>query len=462
MTSIPRPQQKIAKKFNTLQILRGGWYGIWAVSLLLLIASIIGVSQQRQAIKTVGKDAAPSILAAQQLRDSFADLDASLANELLLKPGQDRQQVLADFEKNRQKIADRLVAAAKNITYPAEEKIVQSLQLNSSGYFLKLQEARDAHNRNDTAGALNIYRNAASLVDREILPQAEQLDVVNSQELETIYAQQNLTNGGIALLIALLGLIQIGILVSVQIFLYQRMRRILNLPLIGATAISILFSLYTINALVGANTDLKVAKEDAFESIHALRQARALSYMANGDESRYLLDTANASLHDRAFKTKIDKIVTLPPGKSLADVIKLIPQSDRNLAFKLDGLNGLYATQLNNITFDGELAATIEMLKTFDTYLQIDEQIRQFYRSGKLAEAIALCTGYQQGQSNWAFERYKNANEKLRKINEAVFDEKIESANQKLNYFEIIALMALGGVAVITLFGLRPRLAEYL
>lgn len=461
MTSIPRPQQRLAKKFNTLQILRGGWYSVWAVSLFLLVVSILGINYQRQAIKTISKDAVPSILAAQQLRDSFADLDASLANELLLKPGQDRQ-VLADFEKNRKKIADRLVSAATTITNSDEEKIVQSLQFNGSGYLLKLQEARDARNRKDLVGAINIYRSAANLVDRDILPQAEQLDLVNYQELEDLYERQNFTNGGIAVLISLLGLVQLGILVSVQIFLYQRMRRIFNLPLIGATAISLIFTLYTINALAGAKSNLKVAKEDAFESIHTLRQARALSYMANADESRYLLDYANANLHDRAFRTKVGKLVTLPPGKSLADIIKLIPLNEGNLSFKLDGFNGLYAKQLSNINFEGEPAAAIEMLKSLDTYLQIDEQIRQLYRSGKVAEAVALCTGYQQGQSNWAFEQYRNANEKLRKINEALFAEKITEANHKLDYFEIIAPVALGGVAVITLFGLRPRLAEYL
>jgi hypothetical protein len=460
-TSIPRPTAKFAKKFNTLQLLRYGWYATWATSLLLLVISIFGVTQQRQAIKTVGKDAAPSIITAQQLRDSFADIDASLANELLLKPGEDRE-ALANFEINRKKIADRLVDAAKNITYPDEEKIVKSLQLNGSGYFLKLQEARDAHRRNDPIGALNIYRSAASLVDRDILPKAEELNRVNSTELQNSYDRNSVTNGGIAVLIALIGLVQIGLLVWIQLFLYKRMRRVLNLPLVGASAISIVFLGYVLTALVGAASDLRVAKEDAFESIYALRQARALSYMANADESRYLLDSANAKLHENAFKTKLAKIVTLPPGQSLANVIQRIPQTDGDLQFQLTGFTGLYATQLQNITFKGELAATIEMLKALDRYLQIDAQIRQLYQSGKIAEAIALCTGNREGQSNWAFDRYRKTNQTLREINEAVFKAKIENGNNRLNYFEIIAPIALGGVAVLTLFGLRPRLAEYL
>ena len=100
MTSVPSVAKKAKQHLNTPQLLRSGWYLTWGVSLLLLIASIYGVSSQRQALKTVGKDAAPSILTAQQLQDSFADMDASLANELLLKPG-NNQQALANFEINR-------------------------------------------------------------------------------------------------------------------------------------------------------------------------------------------------------------------------------------------------------------------------------------------------------------------------------------------------------------------------
>ena len=44
-----------------------------------------------------------------------------------------------------------------------------------------------------------------------------------------------------------------------------------------------------------AREDLRVAKEDAFDSIHALWQARAVAYDANGDETRYLLGGPRAA-----------------------------------------------------------------------------------------------------------------------------------------------------------------------
>ena len=465
MDSIPKPTQNISKKFNTPQILRSGLYAVWGASLLLLFISISGVSSQRQTIKTVGKDAAPSILAAQQLRDSFADIDASLANELLLDPVKNKTeltQVFADFEKNQKKIADRLVAAAKNITYPDEEKIVQNLQLKGSEYFLRLQEARDAHKRGDKVGALTVYRTAADLIDRDILPQAEQLDRVNSQELESTYSNQGTYNGVVSLIIALIGLALIGILVLTQLFIYQRMRRMLNLPLLGASTIAILFLGYTLNSIVSATINLKVAKEDAFDSIHTLRQARALSYMANADESRYLLDPENKDKHDRAFKTKIAKIVTVPQGTSLASVVTNLKRLSGEQKFQLSGFTGLYAEQLKNITFEGELAGTVETLTKLDDYLKIDGEIRQLYQSGKVAEAIALCIGNNPGQSNWAFERYKAANQKIKLINEQAFEAKIDAGSNNLNNFEVIACVSIGSIAILTLFGLRPRLAEYL
>jgi hypothetical protein len=456
MTSIPKPAQNLGSKYQTPQILRGGWYATWGVSLLLLMISIAGVNAQRNALKTVGKDAAPSILTAQQLQDSFADMDASLANELLMKPGDDRQALL-DFNKNQKKIADRLVAAAKNITYPEEEKIVQGLQLNLSDYLLKLQSARDAHKRGDAIGTLNIYQSAASFMDKNIIPQAEQLSRVNSQQLEEIYASQRTINGGTGFFIAIVGLVQIAILVIIQLFLYQRMRRMLNLPLLGATAIAIIFLGYTISSFMGATNNLKVAKEDAFNSLHALRQMRSLSYKANADESRYLLDRSNSTQHERSFNDKIEKILKIPPNLTAETVVSNTLQN-----IQTPGLTGLLSDELNNITFTGEKELAIETLRSFNDYLKIDTKIRQLASSGKLPEAIALCIGVKQGESNWAFDRYKSIHTQLMDLNKKEFDQNIELGNDRLANFELIASVALGSVAILTLFGLRPRLAEYL
>jgi hypothetical protein len=459
MTTIPKPSQKMPEKFNTLQILRGGWYTTWGVSLLLLIVSIYGVNAQRQAIKTIGKDAAPSVLTAQQLQDSFAGMDASLASELLLKPGDTRQkEVLIDFETNRKKIAARFVAAARNITYPKEQEIIEKLQRDDGNYLLKLQAARDAHQRGDTVNALSIYQSAATLMDRTIIPKAEELSQVNLAELEKTYSAQGNRNGGLSFLISILGLVQIAILAAIQIFLYRRMRRILNLPLLGATAIAVIFLGYTIGSFVSARANLKVAKVDAFDSLHALRKMRALSYKINADESRYLLDRANANQHEQSFNDEVAKIISYPREKlSLETIAKNI-----DLAIVTPGITGLFADELNNITFDGEKVVAAQTLIAFNNYLKIDQQIRLLTQNGRIAEAIDLCLGYKEGQSNLAFDRYKKIHTDLMNLNNQEFDKNIALGEEHLNNFEVIAAGALGSLALLTLLGLRPRLLEYL
>jgi hypothetical protein len=457
MISVPQPTHKLARKFNTPQILRNGWYTTWGVSLLLLIISIYGVYNQRKAIENVGKNAAPSIITAQQLQDSFADLDASLANELLLKPGTIDREVFAAFEVNRKKIAERLVAAAENITYPEEKKIIESLQFNLSAYLLRLQEARDAHKRGDAAGTLAIYQNAAQLMDREIIPQAEKLSQVNAQELEKSYNIQSFANGGISFTIAIVGLIQIVILCAIQFFIYSRMRRILNLPLLGATAIAVIFLGYTISSFDGASANLRTAKADAFDSVYALRKMRSLSYKANADESRYLLDRANSAKHEQSFNDKVTRILNIPANQSIASIVANVNQQRPT-----SGLTGLFSDGLNNITFTGERELAIATLTAWNDYLKIDTQIRQLYQSGKVAEAIALCIGTKQGESNWAFDRYKDIHTKLMDLNKQEFEQNIKRGQERLDNFEIIATVALGSVAILTLFGLRPRLMEYL
>jgi uncharacterized membrane protein YqjE len=479
MTSISQLTQDLQQKFHTPQILRSGWYTTWGMSLLLLITSIYGVNIQRQALKTVGKDAAPSVLTAQQLQDSFAGMDASLASELLLKPGASREKILIDFETNRKKIAVRLTAAAKNITYTKEipkdatqqeiltlenskldeQRIIEKLHRYDSEYLLKLQEARDFHQRGDLVSALSTYQSAATLMDEKIIPKAEELSQLNSTELDKAYLAQASKNGGIAFFITSLGLIQIAILVIIQIFLYQRMRRILNLQLLGATAIAMIFLGYTVGSFVGATANLRVAKEDAFDSLHALRKMRALSYKINADESRYLLDRVNASKHERSFNDGVAKILTLPADQSIPNVIVNVNSMQPE---KLQRLTGLFADELKNITFAGERASAIATLTAFNDYLNIDKKIRALNQSGKIDEAIALTLGYGKGESNAAFDEYKKIHTKLMELNKDEFDKNIKLGEERLDNFEVIAAIALSSVALLTLFGLRPRLMEYL
>ncbi|GET40389.1 hypothetical protein [Microseira wollei] len=445
----------IIAKFNTPQLLKGGLYLSWGTSLLLLIATISGVQGQRHAIQTVGKDSAPSILTAIRIKDSLAGMDANVVNELLVKPGEN-PRAIQDYEERYQKFAERMVAVAENITYDGERKPIETLQLAIGVYIAKIQQARDFNASGNTNGVITAYREAAEIMDKTLLPAADELAKVNLEQLDKSYDTERFAAGRSLFFVIISGLLLMGTLVGIQLFLNYRMRRILNPMLLAASAIAFIFLGYTIQALLASSHHLKVAKEDSFKSLHLLRQSRAIAYSANADESRYLLDTTRAAIHEQAFFNKVDKIAKLPNNQTFETLATTVLKGE-----KVWGVTGLMADALNNITFEGEKNAAVATLNTFDSYFKLDKQIRQLQQSGKRDEAITLCTGYNQGQSNWAFEQFKAAHQKFLDVNQEQFDDAIAKGFKDVQNFEIIASVATASIALLTLFGLLPRIKEY-
>lgn len=444
-------------KFTTPELLKGGLYLTGATSLLLLIAIMSGVQGQRHAIKTVGEDSTPSIVTAQRLKEAFAGMDANVANELLVPSGQN-QDAVKDYEERYQKAAERLVAAAENITYgDKERKPIQTMQLSLGNYIAQVQQARDFHARGDSNAMLVAYRAAAEVMDKTLLPAADELDQVNTQVLEETYTEQKVTANISLILIFVSGAALIIVLVGIQIFLSQRMRRTFNPMLLAATAIALALLSYTIGTLQAAKENLRTAKEDTFNSMHDLRQARAAGYIANAAESRYLLDQAFATKYEQAFFSNIGQIAQIPQGQTAQTLASTYNSQGK----KVDGFKGYMADEFNNITFPGEKEAALASLVTLGKYLAIDQQIRQLERSGKHQEAIALCIGNNPGQSNSLFEEFKAANQKTFDINQAAFDRAIHQGFSNLNGFEIKTVIVASTMVLLTFFGSLPRLKEY-
>jgi hypothetical protein len=468
MATITQKSTKAIKKLTTPQLIRSGLYIVWGAGLLLLTTTILGIQEQRNAIKTVGKDTVPSIITAQRLKDGMAGMDAFAASEFLVPSSNTQSSFLEPLQKDvdgatiqsynerYRSVTERLIAAAKNITYDEEREPIQTMQLGIGEYVAKIQQARDAHARRDQAGTLAAYLSAIEILDKTLLPAADRLDQANLKVLDRTYGEQRFASARSLFLIAIMTLGLTGILVMLQLFLSQRTRRTFNPFLLSATAIALLFLVHTIGSLLSASNHLKVAKEDAFDSMHVLRQARALAYGANADESRYLLDVRNAATHEQAFFNKLNQIAAPPIGQTFEQII-LLAQQDT----KLTGLTGFLGEELSNITFPGERQAVIDNLSTLSQYLQIDKQIRQLQQSGKYREAISLCVGDNPGESNWAFNQLRKSNQKTYDLNDKAFTDAINQGTQDLEGFEVKSTIVTITIALLVLLGVMPRLKEY-
>ncbi|BAZ17843.1 hypothetical protein NIES4071_97230 [Calothrix sp. NIES-4071] len=444
------------RNVNTLQLLQTGLYLTWGTSLLLALTTIFGAQVQRHAVKTVGEDTAPSVLTAQQIKDSLADMGASAVNQLLVKPGEN-PAADKNFEYRRERLGKFLVQAAQNITYGDKEREPITNMVNGlTQYMLVIQQARDANARGDNNALLAYYYEAVKINEQQIQPNADALNKINLDTLNQTYGQQKIASALSEFIIVITGLMLLVVLIGTQLFLYRRMRRVINPMLLAATIISFIFISYTIYAIESSVSNLKVAKEDAFESLYALRQARALAYSANRDESRFLLDRVNATKYEAEFQEKINKIATLPPGYTFKTIIPKLANGER-----VDGFTGLIANEFKNITFAGEREAAVATINALDKYLNIDKQIRQLAASGKYAEAIKLCTGTNPGESDWAFKQFKTAHQKVLDINIKQFEGAIKDGFANVQGLEIIALGTAISISTLALFGLRVRMREY-
>jgi hypothetical protein len=439
--------------------------------LLFFVVTLSGANQLHSALKTVAFDSAPSIVASKRIGASLADADSNLAN-YLLGHGDLNKQALQTYNARMKEVREALIDAAQNITYGEKERRpILRLQNERDRCVELAAQAIQDHERGETPAAIARYREVTRIVHQELLPAADDLDEANIQEMDLSYAHIRwsgnlnlalavIAGGGLALL-----------LLATQQYLTRKTRRRFNLPLAAATILTLGFLAFTVRLFLYEARELKVVKEDCFDSIHALWQARAIAYDANGEESRWLLDKQNAAAYQTAFFTKAARVAQPPEHQRLTSVARaaLATGSALDLGRQHDAVanslpasfRGYLADELRNITFTGELQAAADTVRLFDDYLQLDGQIRSLENSGRHAQAVEFCIGYQKGQSNYAFDQFDKRLGDVIDINQKEFDQAAARGMKGLMNFGLFAAIVSLAAAALIGYGLRPRLREY-
>ena len=430
--------------WTTPRLLRLALGGLWLAALVLAAYAEVEVAEVRASVKTIGRDAAPSIVAAQEIYANLADLDATAANFILADEAA-LPAIVDTFDKRRHTAVARLVAAAENITYGEAERAPILKMIDQLGLYLELVGvAKTLHQRGDSAAAIAGYNQASDLMHQRILPAGLELDQANRHMLDAAWTREQAAGTRQGPLLAVAALV-LGALLVVQLFLARRMRRWVNLPLLGATLLTAGFFGSLEQVLASQASHLRTAKEDCFESVHALWQARATAYDANGEESRFLLDKASASVYAQAFR---------------ADATRLWSGTDVS-AINKTSARGFLEKELANVTFAGEQQAAEETLARWQDYLRVDQRIRTLEQAGKHADSVALCLGNKEGESNWVFDRFDQALGATLEINQREFDRTVELSFHELDPFRWAGPLTALLIALLVWLGLRPRLREY-
>ena len=279
----------------------------------------------------------------------------------------------------------------------------------------------------------------------------------NATVLAETYASESSRSTYTLVAVVVSGLALIAWIVYTQRYLSRKFNLRLSGMLLTAGVLAIGFTTWTSIAFLKESSDLVKAKEWSYDSVVALMDARASAYDANAAESRWLLDPVMRAQHEQMFVKRAGELVTLKAGSDFASAEKQALNKETINVF-----TGSLATELNNITFTGEREVATETLHWFGVYVAIDKQIRALELSGHHAEAVALCIGNENGQSNWAFNKFDGALGDTLKINQDKLDEYVAAGFADINMLWGFSLAQALLQALLFLLALRPRIKEYL
>ena len=446
-----------------------------AVALACCLAAVIAVASGALGgqFQSIGNSDAPAVNSTTGLYFSLNDMDAQVANVLLVGGdatlAADRAQDLKTYGSDRATadadLTQALATEAGNTTAQRELRSVLDgvgqYEALAADALLTDQQARSSVGR-APAASLAYYQQATDLMGTSILPSVSSLTGVSAAKLDASYTDGSSTAWTTAVLVIAAGVALIAILVALQLYLSARFRRLVNPALAGATLVAVVLVITAATRLSAEAGHLKVAKQDAFDSIIALTQARAVSYDANADESRYLVDPARAAQYQQSFLTK---------SQQLADVGSVgIFSYDAALAADIrayDGDNGdvrfggYLGAEFRNITFPGERAAAVATLLAYQVYERDDRKLRALAKTN-LAAAVAYDIGTAPGQSDAAFNAYDADLSSVIAINSAAFADAVQAGEGDAGAWNLaFPLAGAALLAVLVLAGVRPRLAEY-
>ncbi|MBC8135558.1 MAG: MCP four helix bundle domain-containing protein [Fibrella sp.] len=446
-----------ADRWKTPRLLQITIGAIFLAAVLFFWASLAGVRAMRNRVQSIGKDSVPSILAAQRLKVSLADLDANVVNELIVAPGKSPASIKG-YVTRRQEITDSLIRAAENITYgDLERKPITDLTNALSAYERLAIKARTLHQRGEERGATATYRDALAQLHGALYPASELLAKANTDALlrqEKVIGTNTAIAAGLTLLT---GVLLLGVLVESQVLLFRRTNRLFNPALLAATTVAVVSLGLLLRSFAVAQEQVRIARDDAFVSLSALWQARATAYDANSDESRWLYDRDRRPELEKSFMDKTALLLKLPAGQSYA----AMTQATANPAALPADTSGYLAQELGNITFPGEREVAEGTVRAWGVYYAADEKIRALENNGQHEEAVRFCISMAPGDSNWAYAQYDQALDKTIEINQKAFDAAIERGFGAVRGYDVglpVAVLLVGGLAFA---GIRPRLREY-
>ncbi|MES9541012.1 MULTISPECIES: hypothetical protein [unclassified Actinomadura] len=441
------------------------------LSLVLLVA-LLGVAwaaigDAREGVRVIGHDAGPQVVATGDLYFQLSDMDAQLANALLIgdAAGGGREQALARYDQNRRRAGDALLKAAKLADETTENNTARDLldalarYERLAGQALLLDRQSPHASGPPAQKVVDLYRQATDLMKLDLLPKAYNLTLDNGTLVRHTYEDKRsaVLAGRTGILAT--GLALVAVLAGFQLYLARRFRRLLNVPLALATLGTLVLVAAGSLMLTGQADHLRQAKEEGFDSILGLSRTRAISNSANADETRFLLDPGRADAYEQVYLSKSQTVLYLKAG----NLTQYNAAVQKDLSFEpgrvpfLGFLGAEAGRPARSAAQKARLADGMnKVLADYQKVQANDRRMRDLADGGQRDQAVAA-----RGAAAADFTRYDRSLQALVAIHQRAFDEAVKDGDGGTSGWYAVLPAAGVVIAALVLIGVRPRLAEY-
>lgn len=410
------------------------------VAAALLVSTSLLMARVQDQVRTIGDVAAPQAATAADLYFALSDMDAQVARMVLTGDNDALAGTQADALGTYQQRSDQVDADLQKSLTTVSGAGSRAIVLETLGH---LAVYRERVWQSLTAGdaAPGYYTQATNVLHLDLLPAAQRLKNASEEQLSSAYAGKRVTQGWAVGLALVLGIILAGLLIGLQVWLARRFRRMLNPALILATVLVVALLVPLTLVLSVQARRLGAARDDSLTPFLALSQARAISYDAAADTSRYLISD-NLAYYEQDFAAKSG---CLGKGGSCG-------AGGGSLAGGLSGVAG---------GSDISPYASGQVVSRWTAYERDHQGIVASVRQGRDAAAIDQLTGIRRGAAAFDFSYYDAAVAQIADDRKAAFDDALDDTETLLTGWAVIPLVALGLVMLLVPLAVRRRFAEY-
>ena len=426
--------------------------GVTVVSLALLFTALaVGSADAREGLRVIGRDAGPQVVATAGLYLALSDMDARVADALVM--GKDypeqRRTAAEDYEKRLEQASAALLQAYELSLGDEDERTTVESILNALGRYhmlagqaLKLDE-KAAHPAGPPPDeVVQTYRQATDLMRLVLLPQAYNLTLENGTIVRATYDEKAFLVPLWRAAVVVAGLAALGCLIWLQVFLARRFRRVFGPALVVATVTTAVALGFGVHVLGQEEQALRTAKSTGFDSVLTLAKARAISNSMQGDQSRALLDEERADTYKHTYFDKSLSLVFYDVGD--------LEQYHAKVAAGSRDFLGMLGPELAGP--QGEA-----VFRAYQAFQAEDAKFRKPAEGKRANEAVAARIG----PAADAFTAYDASLDTLARSHAAVLDRATAQGEDALANLWRLLPYAIGAIGLLVIAGVWPRLKEY-